>query len=142
MSYAERIADNNDPLRVLLQVARKWGVPPSVFIRQRTVNSTEWTDEDTRLALALDDYEAGLCPGGNHVLAETSRPEHADAYRPAHPPHEWTRCHYCTASAALSEVIAKQTRPEGLSVPLVLDPEIVARNRLPVPPLPPELRQP
>jgi hypothetical protein len=73
MGIAERLADPADPLRVLLQAARSWRVPPTVFLRQRTVNSTDWTDQDTSYALALEDYEAGLCPGCNHPLAETSQ---------------------------------------------------------------------
>lgn len=110
-------------------------MPPTVFVRKRTVDSTGWTDEDTALAMALEDYEAGLCPGGNHPLAETTLPEHRDAYRPG----ERTRCHYCTARALLDEVLEKEDGAAGVLVPLVLDPEVVALNKLPAPPLPPEL---
>lgn len=109
-----------------------------MFLRRRTINSGEWTYEDTALAMALEEYEAGLCPGGNHPLAETTLPEHADAYRPG----ERVRCHYCTANALLAEVLAKDEKSAGVLVPIVLDPDVVALNRLPVPPLPPELESP
>jgi hypothetical protein len=103
---------------------------------RRTVNSGDWTDQDTSYALALEDYEAGLCPGCNHPLAETSQPDHADAYRPEKP----IRCHYCTAQALVAEVAEKDDNTAGLMFPLTLDPEVVELNRKPVPPLPPELR--
>jgi hypothetical protein len=132
---AERVADPDDPLRVLLQAARRWQIPPTVFLRQRTVNTREWTDADTAYAMALEDYEAGLCPGCNHPLAETTQQYHADAYRPG----EQIRCHYCTARALVAEVAEKDEHAAGLMVPLVLDLDVVALNKLPVPPLPPEL---
>ena len=135
-SYDERVADDGDSLRGLLEAARKWRVPPTVFMRKRTVNSVEWTDEDTILALALENYEAGLCPGGPHVLAETSKPEHEDAYRPDRANE--IRCHRCKAAALLAEVTAKEEDTAGVMVPLILDPDRVALNLLPVPPLPPE----
>jgi hypothetical protein len=136
MGFAERVADPDDPLRYLLQAARAWRVPPTVFLRTRTVNTTEWTEQDTTLAMALEDYEAGLCPGGNHPLAETSRSEHADAYRPG----ERIRCHYCKAQALIAEVAEKsQENLAGVLTPIVLDADVVALNRRPVPPLPPEL---
>jgi hypothetical protein len=135
VGIAERLADPADPLRVLLQAARSWRVPPTVFLRQRTVGSTDWTDQDTSYAMALEDYEAGLCPGCNHPLAETSRPDHADAYRPEKP----IRCHYCTAQALVAEVAEKDDNTAGLMFPLTLDPDVVELNRKPVPPLPPEL---
>ena len=134
-TYAERVADDKDPLRYLLRAARKWQVPPTVFIGQRTVNTREWTAEDTRLAMALEDYEASLCPGGDHVLAETSRPEREDAYRPG----RRVRCHHCTGRALVDEVLAKEERSAGVLVSVVLDADVVAQNQLPVPPLPPEL---
>jgi hypothetical protein len=40
----------------------------------------------------------------------------------------------------LSEVNADKEGVEGLLFPIVLDAEVVARNQLPVPPLPLELR--
>jgi hypothetical protein len=135
MGFAGRVADSDDPLRYLLQAARRWQVPPTVFLRKRTVNTAEWTDEDTSLAMALEDYEAGLCPGCHHPFAETTLPEHADAYRPG----ERIRCHYCTGQALVREVLEKEENSAGVQVPLVLDADVVELNRRPVPPLPPEL---
>jgi hypothetical protein len=107
-----------------------------VFLGQRTVNTAEWTLADTELALALEDYEASLCPGGEHVLDESSLADREDAYRPGFP----IRCHYCTAQALVSETASKNhERPDGLLFPIVLDAELVELNRKPVPPLPPEL---
>ena len=105
-------------------------------MRKRTVNSTEWTDEDTQLALALEDYEAGLCPGGPHPLAETSKPEHAGAYLRG----DEVECHLCTAQGHLAKAMEeKDPQPAGLMTSMVLDPDRVEQNLKPVPPLPPEL---
>jgi hypothetical protein len=107
-----------------------------VFLGERTVDTAGWTERDSVYAMALEDYEAGLCPGGNHPLAETTRPEHADAYRPG----ERIRCHYCKAQALVAEVAEKNREDvAGVLTPIVLDPEVVALNLRPVPPLPPEL---
>ena len=117
----------------LLRAARAWRVAPTVFLGHRTVATAEWTPADTELALELEDYEAGLCPGCNQPLAETTQPDRVDAYRPDLP----IRCHYCTAQAVVSSV--DHARPEGLLFPLILDADLVELNRQPVPPLPPEL---
>jgi hypothetical protein len=99
------------------------------------VRAVDWTAEDAELALALEDYEAGLCPGCQQPLDETSKPEHKDAYRPAPP----IRCHYCTAQALISETAEKQhERFAGLLFPIVLDADVVELNRQPVPPPPSE----
>ena len=103
----------------------------------RAVETPEWTQEDRELALALMDYEAGLCPGCNLSLDETSKSEHQDAYRPEEP----IRCHYCTAQALVNESAQDQERAAGLMYPLKLDLDVVEQNRQPVPPLPPELQQ-
>jgi hypothetical protein len=137
-SLAERIADNGDPLRFLLRAARSWRVPPTVFLGERTVDASGWTRVDTTYALALEDYEAGLCPGGDHVLAETSKPEHEDAWRP-NPP---TRCHYCTARAVVAKADKAQENTAGLYYSFGLNQEVVELNLQPVPPLPPELAAP
>lgn len=111
-------------------------MPPTVFIRKRTARSTEWDDEDTLLSMALEDYEASLCPGGNHVLAETSKPEHEDAYGPG----ERIVCHHCKADALLAESLSEAKNTAGLLIPIVLDADLVELNKKPAPPLPPELR--
>ena len=136
MGLSERVADPHDPLRALLQAARRWQVPPTVFLRIRTVEIPQWTDADTSYAMALEDYEAGLCPGGNHPLSETTKAEHANAYVGG----EVIECYHCTGQGRVSAAAEKdENRPAGLLVHIVLDPEVVALNRLPVPPLPPEL---
>ena|SRR4249919_2313057 len=133
----------------MLRAARSWRVAPSVFLGQRSgavyerdvsgrvVRIVDWTLSDTELALALEGYEAGLCPGCQHPLAETCKPEHKDAYRPDPP----IRCHYCTAEASTSETAEKQhERSAGLLFTFSLDPDVVELNRQPIPPLPPELQ--
>ena len=134
--YAERVADDGDPLRDLIRAAVKVNIPPTIFIRERTSETPWWTDRDTQMIMALEYYEASLCPGGDHILAETSKDEHADAYRPG----ERIRCHKCKAQALLNEVLAKDEDSAGVMAPVVLDADVVALNRLPVPELPPELR--
>jgi hypothetical protein len=134
--YTERVADDGDPLRHWLRAAKAWRIPPTVFLRRRTVNCTEWTDDDTAYALALEDYEA-QCDHAGHYLPETTKAEHEDAYRPD--PEQRTRCHKCRAQALVDEVLGKEEGSDGVILPLVLDADVVALNLLPVPPLPPEL---
>jgi DNA-directed RNA polymerase subunit RPC12/RpoP len=146
------LADDADPLRALLRAARQWRVAPTVFLGQRKAvtvydydgagrvvraTANDWTTADTDLAWALDQYEAGLCPGCQRALDETSKAEHVDAYRPEPP----IRCHYCTSKALTNEVAEKQENPAGLLYSFKLDPDVVELNRQPVPPLPPELQQ-
>ena len=140
MGLLERIGDPEDPLRFWLELAREWHVPPTVVLKERTVHTTEWTARDVEYMAALKVYEAGFCPGGPHVLAETSKPEHEDAYRPD--TGRKLRCHYCKAQHMLSEVLAKDEDSAGVFIPLTLDADVVALNKLPVPPLPPELQAP
>lgn len=134
MGWPERLADPRDPLRFWLELAREWHVPPEVVLEERTVNTTEWTARDIAYMAALKAYEASLCPGGDHVLAETSKPEHEDAYRPDSA--NKLRCYHCKAQHTLSEVMAKDEDSAGVFVPLMLDPDVVALNRLPVPEFP------
>lgn len=113
-------------------MAARLHIPPTIYLRDRKVESPWWTDRDTQMMRALAYYEAGLCPGGNHVLAETSRPEHEDAYRPG----EKIRCFYCKALAAVSEVQAKDEDSAGVLTVLELDPALVNLNLQPAPPPP------
>jgi hypothetical protein len=135
VTYAARVADDGDPLRRYIQAAVRCHIPPTIFMRKRTVESPWWTDDDTALVMALEDYERGLCPGCRNPLAETTRLEHSDAYRPEPP----VRCHYCTAEAHISEANAEKEHTAGLLFPITLAEDVVAVNRLPIPPLPPEL---
>lgn len=129
------MADDDDPLLRILRAARSWRVAPTVFLG-RVRSGTDWLPEDTELAMALEDYEAGLCPGCQQSLEETSKPEHQDAYRPEQP----IRCHYCTARALVDETAEKQhERTAGLLFPITLNADVVELNQRPVPPLPPEL---
>lgn len=133
--YAQRIADPDDPLRDLVEAANDVAIPPTIFMRKRTVESPWWTDEDTMLVMALRGYKAGLCPGGNHVLAETSRADHEDAYMPG----ERIRCYHCKADAQLARSLSEAKNTDGLLIPIVLDVDAVELNQQPKPPLPPEL---
>lgn len=134
---------------MIVEAARAWHVSPSVFMGEPVITKhvydhagrlarTEtiwWTPEDREAALALLDYEARLCSGCNHPLEETTKAEHADAYRPGEP----IRCHYCTARAVLNRSLEKEENTVGLLIPIKLNPEVVELNKQPVPPLPPEL---
>lgn len=147
------MADDADPLRTLLRAARSWRVAPTVFLGQRRIVTTyeydaagrvvrsttnDWTVEDSNLVWALDQYEAGLCPGGDHHLDETAKLERADAYRPNDP----ILCHYCKAKALTQEVAEKRSEnTAGLLYTYRLDPDVVELNKKPVPLLPPELQQ-
>jgi hypothetical protein len=73
----------------------------------------EWDDDNRQMVLALQAHEAGLCPGCNHPLEETTKPEYKDAYRPETP----IRCHYCTTQALVSETAEKQYGHSGAAVP-------------------------
>ena len=144
----------DDPtLRAVVKAARAWGVSPSRFMGARrivtyeydspsgrllaAVETPEWTEEDRELAFALEEHEAGLCPGGDHVLAETSKPEYQDAFLPDKDSE--VRCHECTGQALVAEILDKRERSAGLMMRLKVDPDVVERNKQPVPPLPPEL---
>jgi len=143
----------SDPtLRAVVKAARAWGISPSKFMGARHVTTheydaagrlvrstetPEWTTEDRELAFGLEEYEAGLCPGEDHLLAETSKPEYDGAFVPD--PDSEVRCHKCTARALVAEILGKRERQAGLMMGVKLDPDVVERNKLPVPPLPPEV---
>jgi hypothetical protein len=89
--YAARLADPSDPL---LPILRAWkacggGRSPSVFMGRPVVTThqylngqqvrsetVEWTPDDLAMAMALEAYEAGLCPGCATPLSETADPKH------------------------------------------------------------------
>jgi hypothetical protein len=64
-------------------------VPWSVFTGARTPGE-RWTEQDTLLAAALVEYEAGLCSGCGHPLDESTPEKH----RYESPPPR--RCQACT----------------------------------------------
>src|SRR5690349_8985560 len=139
MDLVERVSENGS-LRFRLRAARKWHVPPTVVLEERTVNTTEWTPRDVQYLLALEVYEESLCPGGDHVLAETSQAKYQDAFLPDR--ENEVRCHKCKGQHLLQDVLAKEDDAAGLFVPLRLDLDVVERNQQPVPPLPPGLMAP
>lgn len=151
---ALRVDLADDPtLRAVVKAARAWGVSPSKFMGARTITtyeyrpdgkiaraiqSPEWTDQDREFAYALEDYEAGYCPGGPHPLAEMSKAEYEEAWVPD--TENEARCHLCAAKALVTKLLEQRERSAGVSIPLKLDLDIVERNKQPVPPLPPELQ--
>ena len=85
-------------------------------------SETRWSRRDVDLALALHEYEAGLCRGCGDPLAVTTRPENDGAYRTSLP----IRCHKCTAVQIASEVYQDTAQASALSLGAELDPERVA----------------
>lgn len=71
MGFYERVV-TDEAFRVDLQTAHSWQVPPTVFLRERTVDGP-WTDRDTAMARALAAYEAQVCAGCGGFLPETTR---------------------------------------------------------------------
>lgn len=121
--------------RAILETARAWGVSPSQFMgeRRRTVTTydldpagrtvrsvseedPEWTEDDIRGALALRNYETGLCPGCRQPLDETANPANEFAYE-ALPP---IRCHRCTKRENASEGYRDSPNSSALFIPIEL----------------------
>lgn len=100
-SLYDRVADDKDSLRGALQAARSWGVHPTVFLRERTVDGP-WTDRDTAYARALAWYEAQLCGGCGGFLPETTRPAREVQYA-------------ATLVAECGKCVARQIRAEAES---------------------------
>ena len=128
-------------LRKLLQMSVRMGVSPRRFLglweaalvtvyerdqADRVIKATqryatpEWTELDHAYLLALEVYEAGLCDGCGHPLAETTKAENTEAYVAKAP----VRCHRCTAQIQAAE---EHERPqaEALRWPVDFDPEKV-----------------
>jgi len=118
-----------------LRAARAWGVSPQRFLGWepetvtvverdsagrvvRTISRAEpeWGDEDRDLAVALLDFEAGLCSSCRTPLVETTDAQHEDAYR-ADPA---IRCHRCTAIIRGSEMYRDAPQPGALLIPVHL----------------------
>lgn len=126
---------NSPELRFALTTARAWGVSPSRFLGRELVQRTtyeydlsgtrtvavttteaEWTDDDRRMALELQDWEAGLCPGCQTSMAETTDPENEGQYVAELP----IRCHRCTASVKAMKPYEESDVPSALFLPVVL----------------------
>ena len=127
--WLARVAE--DPgLRQTLQAARAWGVSPSRFLGRepavrhivanglvvRSEPEPEWTDDDRDAALALQAWEADLCPGCRQPLAETTLPEREDLYVPG----PAIRCHRCTASERGAERYKDSPQRSALMIPVDL----------------------
>lgn len=140
--------DCNDPTtRAVLEAARAWGVPWRVFLGWspttttiheyddagrlvRTTTTTEplWGEEDRNAAMSLLDYEAGLCPGCAHPLAETTAPEMEFGYTTPGPP---IRCHRCTKLAQISRDVGKNPDPGALLLTVIPKESIHSDHQLP-----------
>jgi hypothetical protein len=126
---------NSPELRFTLQAARAWGCSPSKFLgREITTRilydrdlfgtvvaishtqEAEWTDEDRRLALELQEYEAGLCPGCSTPMSETTDPANEYRYEAKLP----LRCHRCTTSERAMKQYEENEAPSALFLPIVL----------------------
>jgi len=125
-----------DPqLRALVEAARAWGISPKRLLgwepKQTTVYEyddlgrvvcttttvdVEWDGDQRGLVFALQDYEEDCCPGGKHLLAETTLAENEDCYvaGPA------VRCHFCTATEQASKAYEDSPAPSALLIPIQL----------------------
>ncbi len=71
--------------------------------RSVTRRQAEWDEESRNLLLALLEYEAGLCPGCGHPLAETTNPLMEGRYLY----DGFVECFHCLATAVGSEKATK-----------------------------------
>jgi hypothetical protein len=127
----------NDPaIRAFLETARAWGVSPRRFLgwepaqitvyeyddlgrvtRTVTTVDPEWDNEQRRAVFDLLALEAGQCPGGKHLLSETTLPENEGRYKPG----PAIRCHYCTASDQAAKAYEDSPSPQALFIPIQLE---------------------
>ena len=117
MGLLERIADDKSRLRVDLQTARSWHGPPTMFLGERREGSA-WTAQDTAYARALADFEASLCPGCAHDLAETTNPANEGRYEVD--PAQTVICHRCAGRASAAKQFKNHTHPEALLIAMRL----------------------
>lgn len=103
--------------RAVIQAARAWGVPVTIFLgRVRVDGVPEWLEEDRKAALDLVAYEAALCPGCSHPLEETTDPGNEERYVA----ELAGRCHRCTASEQLSKTLQDRPSPSALLISVKL----------------------
>jgi len=81
-----------------------------------TTVEAEWDDEARGVAVALAEYEAGLCPSCRHPLAETT--DAANEYR--YVAGMAVRCHRCTATDQASHIYQDSPSPNCLLIPVEL----------------------
>lgn len=130
----------HDPVtRAEIMAARAWGVSWSRFSGQEpisvttyhyddaghligaaTVREPEWTDQDREAAIALQEYEAGLCPGCQEPMSETTDPANEGRYRTDLP----IRCHRCTMAEIARDVHQDKPQASALFVPIRLAPVV------------------
>jgi hypothetical protein len=105
--------------RATLSAARSWGVSPSVFMGRElpAAGAPTWLQSDREAAVALLQYEAGLCPGCRYPLAETSAPENEFRFKPELP----IRCFRCTAADAAMKPYESGPAPSALFIPIRLE---------------------
>jgi hypothetical protein len=113
--------DVTDPYdRAIVEAARAWAVPPSIFLGRVHLDGVpDWLEDDQRAALDLLAYEAQLCPGCKQPMAETTDPANEFRYV-AEPP---IRCHRCTTTSVASDAMQSNPHPSALFVPIRLKAE-------------------
>jgi hypothetical protein len=125
---------SNPQDRIVLEAARSWGVAPSILLGRartsvtknwagttQTTHDAEWTQDDLQAALSLLMWEAALCPGCRHPLAETTAAENEERYVVPHP----IRCHRCTATEQAQERFQDMLSPSALLIPVEFRPATV-----------------
>lgn len=124
--------DISDPdYRLLVETARSWGVPLSVFLgvptvsvcygsdgstATGTVETPGWLDSDRDVALELARYERSLCSSCRNPMSETADPENEFKYYASEP----IRCHFCTAALAGQDKAQDHQHPSALHIPVRL----------------------
>jgi hypothetical protein len=125
------ILDPNRPDdRAVLEAARSWGVPPSVFLGEdgpvthyqnnmagelvSSYTESPWRDDDQASAVALIQYEASLCAGCRTPLDETTAAEAEESYVPS-----VIRCHRCTTIQQYQDTLQDRPTPGALLVSTV-----------------------
>lgn len=90
---------------------------PLGVLRGQQLPGDRWRPEDAALAVALTDYEAGLCPGCGHPLADTTSPDADPENRDgdfsfvAHPPRTCWGCVGLAQAAKSAENAGDEPHP-------------------------------
>ena len=78
-------------------------MPLSVFRR--------WRASDRLMAIALEQYEAMLCPGCGHAMHESMDKESDGEWQA-----DVDRCHACTAAGVLGAKLGDRVAPQALRI--------------------------